>query len=104
MKIPERATINGIPVKITVESEKVVVHVGAQSYTLDIDVKSASLTDLHKALVTLPIQRQGCTHPNAAYQGEETGTDCKGRRHYVRERWECPDCGHSWFEAVRWID
>lgn len=48
-------------------------------------------------------QQSLCTHPDAEYVGDESGVSCSKRR-YTRERWRCPDCGASWFEAVRWLD
>jgi hypothetical protein len=51
----------------------------------------------------LEAQTLQCNHPNHIYVGEEsgiTGCSCVHRR-YTRERWQCSDCGVSWFENVR---
>ena len=44
-----------------------------------------------------------CSHSNRIYVGEESGiTGCSRiHRRYTRERWQCSDCGVSWFENVR---
>jgi uncharacterized protein with PIN domain len=47
-------------------------------------------------------RKASCQHPSRRYVGEESGKNCKGQQ-YERERWQCPDCGASWFEGVRFL-
>jgi hypothetical protein len=83
-------------------------HIGAKlisNLQLNYYIYSCSLCGREFASHQAPIKGTylgECLHPAARYVGEESGKNCRGQA-YERERWQCPDCGASWFEGVRFL-